>query len=103
VRTVGIVDPYALGFQAPAIVAIAVEPGTADQVARAVSELPEVSYLVLTLGSSDLIVEVFCRDLPHLARLITQQIRAITGVRSTETLMIARSYKLTYRWSPVLA
>jgi Lrp/AsnC family transcriptional regulator for asnA, asnC and gidA len=102
VRTVGIVDPYALGFEAPAIIAITVEPGTADQVARAVSELPEVSYLVLTLGSSDLTVEVFCRDLPHLTELITKRIRAIEGVRFTETLMIARSYKLTYRWSPVL-
>ena len=103
VRTVGVVDPYALGFQAPAIVAMSVEPGTADQVARAVAELPEVSYLVMTLGSSDLIVEVFCRDLPHLTELIAQRIRVIPHVRSTETLMIARSYKLTYRWSPALS
>jgi Lrp/AsnC family transcriptional regulator for asnA, asnC and gidA len=102
VRTVGVVDPYALGFQAPAIVAISVEPGSADRVARAVAALPEVSYLVLTLGSSDLIVEVFCRNLPHLTELITERIRVIAGVRSTETLMIARSYKLTYRWSPAL-
>ncbi len=102
VRTVGIVDPYALGFQAPAIVAVTVEPGSADQVAKEISDLPEVSYLVLTLGSSDLIVEVFCRNLPHLTDLIVQKIRRIPGVRSTETLMIARSYKLTYRWSPSL-
>jgi Lrp/AsnC family transcriptional regulator for asnA, asnC and gidA len=101
IRTVGIVDPYALGFQAPAIVAISVEPGSAEQVARAIADLPEVSYLVLTLGSSDLIVEIFCRNLPHLTDVIVQQIRSIPGVRSTETLMIARSYKLTYRWSPV--
>jgi Lrp/AsnC family transcriptional regulator for asnA, asnC and gidA len=102
VRTVGVVDPYALGFQAPAIVAMSVEPGTADQVAKLVAELPEVSYLVMTLGSSDLIVEVFCRDLPHLTELITERIRVIPHVRSTETLMIAQSYKLTYRWSPAL-
>ena len=100
IRTVGIVDPYALGFQAPAIIGIAVEPSLAEQVARAIAELPEVSYLVMTLGSFDLIVEVFCRDLPHLANLITQQIHQIPGVRSTEALMIARSYKLSYRWSP---
>jgi Lrp/AsnC family transcriptional regulator for asnA, asnC and gidA len=102
VRTVGVVDPYALGFQAPAIVAMSVEPGTADQVAKAVAELPEVSYLVMTLGSSDLIVEVFCQDLPHLTELITERIRVIPHVRSTETLMIAHSYKLTYCWSPAL-
>ena len=102
VRTVGIVDPYALGFQAPAFIGVLVEPGTVDQVARTIAELPEVSYLVMTLGHFDLVIEVFCRDLPHLTHLITQQIRLIPGVRSTETLMIARSYKLTYRWSPAL-
>lgn len=102
VRTVGIVDPYTLGFQAPAIIAISVEPSTADQVAKDIAALPEVSYLVMTLGTCDLVVEVFCRDLPHLTRLVTQQIRTIPGVRSTETLVIARSYKLSYRWSPAL-
>ncbi len=102
IHTVGIVDPYALGFQAPAIIGITVEPGTIDRVAKEISALPEVSYLVTTLGSLDLVVEVFCRDLPHLTRLITQQIQLIHGVRSTETLMIARSFKLSYRWSPML-
>jgi Lrp/AsnC family transcriptional regulator for asnA, asnC and gidA len=102
VHTVGIVDPYALGFQAPALIGILVEPGLLDQVARTLTSLPEVSYLVMTLGSFDLVIEVFCRDLPHLTDLITQQIHLIPGVRSTQTLMIARSYKLTYRWSPAL-
>jgi len=102
IRSVGIVDPYALGFQAPAIVGLTVEPGMSDQVARTIGDLPEVSYLVMTLGRFDLIVEVFCRDLPHFTSLLTQQIQAIPGIRFTETLMIARSYKLSYRWSPAL-
>ena len=101
IRTVGVVDPYALGFQAPAIIALSVEPGMTDQVAKTIVDLPEVSYLVMTLGSSDLIVEVFCRDLPHLTALVTQQIQLIPGVRSTETLVIAQTYKLSYGWSPV--
>jgi Lrp/AsnC family transcriptional regulator for asnA, asnC and gidA len=102
IRSVGIVDPYALGFQAPALIGATVGPGLSDQVARAISEIPEVSYLVMTLGRFDLIIEVFCRDLPHFTRLLTEQIQAIPGICSTETLMIARSYKLSYRWSPTL-
>jgi DNA-binding Lrp family transcriptional regulator len=51
IRTVGIVDPYALGFQAPAIVGITVAPGQIDEVARRIAELPEVRYLVMTLGA----------------------------------------------------
>ncbi len=100
IRTVGVVDPYALGFDAPAVIAVKVEPGATEQVAKKIVELPEVSYLVMTLGSYDLIVEVFCRNLPHLTALITRQIQLIPGVRSTETLVIARTYKLSYGWSP---
>jgi Lrp/AsnC family transcriptional regulator for asnA, asnC and gidA len=102
VHTVGIVAPHALGFQAPAIIGISVEPGMIDQVARMIAELPEVSYLVMTLGSYDLIVEVFCRDLPHITDLLTNRIHLMPGVRSTQTLTIVRSYKLSYRWSPAL-
>ena len=102
IRTVGIVDPYALGFQAPAIIGVTVEPGMVDQVAKAITELSEVSYLVMTLGTFDLIVEVFCRDIRHITDVLTQQIHLLPGVRSTETLAIARSYKLSYRWSPAL-
>lgn len=102
VRTVGIVDPHALGFQAPAIIGISVEPGMVEQVARKIAALSEVSYLVMTLGRFDLIVEVFCRDLPQLTNLLVQKIQTIPGVRDTEMLMIARSYKLTYRWAPAL-
>ncbi len=100
VRTVGIVDPYTLGFHAPALVGIAVEPGQVDEVAGRIAKLPEVSYLVLTLGPWDLMAEVFCRDLRHLSDLIAQQIHRIPGIRATQALMIARSYKLSYRWSP---
>lgn len=100
VRTVGIVDPAALGFQAPAMIAIAVEPGLVEEAANKIAVLPEVSYLVMTLGAWDLMVEVFCRDLLHLSELILHQIHRIPGVRTTEALMIARSFKLSYRWSP---
>jgi Lrp/AsnC family transcriptional regulator for asnA, asnC and gidA len=102
VRTVGIVDPYALDLQAPAIIGVSVEPGTTEQVAKRLMEIPEISYLVTTLGSYDLIVEVFCRDLPHLFHLLTQQMHSIPGIRSTETLMITRTYKLSRFWPSLL-
>ncbi len=102
VRTVGIVDPHALGFQAPAIISLSVEPGRVDAVAATIAALPEVSYLVMTLGARDLVVEVFCRDIAHLTHLLTGVIQEIPGVRTVETAMIARSYKLSYRWTAAL-
>lgn len=99
-RTVSIVDPYALDFQAPALINIAVEPGKLETVARQVADLPETAYLVVTLGPYDLLAEVYCRTLKHLTELVTQRIQTIPGVRSTATSMVAQVYKLSYRWSP---
>lgn len=102
VHTVSIVDPYALDFQAPAMIAVSVEAGKAEEVAQAISELPETAYLVITLGSHDLLVEVYCRDIQHLSELVMHRIQTIPGVHSTETLMEAKVYKLSYRWSPAI-
>lgn len=99
-RVAGIVDPAAVGFRAPAVVGVSVEPGQAAAVAEAIRLLDEVSYLVATLGSFDLVVELFCRDLPHLTETVTRHIHPIPGVRDTETLVIANSYKLNCDWSP---
>jgi Lrp/AsnC family transcriptional regulator for asnA, asnC and gidA len=101
VHTVSIVDPFALDFNAPAMIGISAEPGKVEQIAKAISELPEVSYLVMTLGPHDLLVEVYCRNLQHLTQLVTQRIQLIPGVRETETRVVAKIYKLSYRWSPV--
>ncbi len=101
IRTVGMVDPYVLGYQAPALLNIRVEALKTDQVAQEIASFPEVRYLVMTLGSFDLNVEVFCRDLSHLTELVQERIRRMEGVVSVETLMIAKSYKLTHRWQPM--
>jgi Lrp/AsnC family transcriptional regulator for asnA, asnC and gidA len=102
VNTVSIVDPFSLGFQAPAIIGIKTMPGKTDEVGRKLCEFPEVSYQVLTLGSFDLIIEVFCKDIAHLTKFITIDLQNIPGVRETETLTIAKIYKLSWHWSPNL-
>ena len=90
-------------FQAPAMLGLSVEPGFSEEVAREISGLPEVSYVVLTIGNYDLIVEVYCRDLTHLTHFIGKQIPFISGVKQIDTLLITKSYKLSYRWSPELS
>jgi Lrp/AsnC family transcriptional regulator for asnA, asnC and gidA len=102
VHTVSIVDPYALDFHAPAMLGISVEPGQAEDVAGNISDLPEVRYVVLTIGNYDLIVEVYCRDLAHLTDFVGKQLPSISGITRIETLLITKSYKLSYRWSPEL-
>ncbi len=100
IQTISVIDPFAVGYLAPALIGVSVEPGRIDEAAAAIGQLPEVSYLVLTLGRHDLMVEVFCRDLTHLTEFVTHQLHCIPGVRSTETLVIGKIVKLSFFWSP---
>lgn len=100
-RVVGIADPYRLGYNAPAIVGVEVEPGQVEAAAEAIAAFEEVSYLVMTAGSFDLLVEVFTRDNEHFTHFLTRKLHQVEGVRRTETFFILRSYKLASRWRMV--
>ena len=92
VQTIAVIDPFAVGYKSPALIGISTESGVLNSVAQSVEQIPEVSYLVMTLGGYDLVVEVFCRDREHLVDLITNQIQTIQGIRSTETLVIGKIF-----------
>ena len=100
-QVVAVADPMTLGYQAMAMVAISVDGRALNQVAEAVGRLPEVSYLVLTAGSFDMLAEVVCEDNDHLLRLLSEDLAGIEGVRDTETFMYLRLLKEAYTWSVV--
>ena len=60
--------------------------------------MPEVDYVVITAGSFDLLVEVVCEDDDHLLDLLNKRIRAIPGVRATETFVYLKLRKQIYTW-----
>ncbi|MFC2025599.1 Lrp/AsnC family transcriptional regulator [Chloroflexota bacterium] len=100
VQTIAVIDPFSVGYNSPALIGISTESGAIISVAQTLEQMPEVSYLVLTLGGYDLMVEVFCRDRAHLTDLITNQIQSIPGIRATETLVIGKIFKLSFFWQP---
>jgi Lrp/AsnC family transcriptional regulator, regulator for asnA, asnC and gidA len=98
VQIVGVTDPLAMGFQQPALIGLKVEPGSLDAIAQQIGALEEVTYLVVTAGRFDLVCEVVCADNDHLLRVLTEQLAAIEGIRSTETLVELRFVKESYQW-----
>lgn len=94
---VGIADPYRLGYNSPAIIGIGIEPGHIEMAAAEIARFPEVSYLVVTAGSFDLLLEIFCRDNDHLVDFLHHRLQKVEGVRSTQTFMILQTYKLSHQ------
>ncbi|HYX85065.1 MAG TPA: Lrp/AsnC family transcriptional regulator [Gaiellales bacterium] len=93
---VAVTNPLKLGFDVMALVGVQVQSDL-DRIAGEVSAWRETSYVVLTSGSYDLLVEVVCEHNRHLLELV-QRMREIEGVKSTETFMYLDMVKMTYAW-----
>lgn len=97
-QIVGVTDPLKLGFQQQAMIGVRCEAAQLMEAAAAISEFPEVDYLVVTAGAYDLLVEVVCEDNEALLGFLAQKLRQVAGVRETETFVYLRMVKQVYSW-----
>ncbi len=97
-QIVGIVEPQYLDWQAAAMIGINVQTGQIEVAAHQIAEFPEVTYLFMASGGFDLFVEVYCRDRDHFASFLSEKLHKVPGIERTETFMILKMYKLSYRW-----
>lgn len=96
-QIVAVTDPLQVGFRRQAMIGIRAG-GELGPVADALTEMPEVSYVVTTAGSFDLLVEVVCEDDDELLDLLTHRIRTLPGVQTTETFVYLKLNKQHYNW-----
>ena len=96
-QIVAVTDPMQLGFRRQAMIGIRVT-GDTRVVAEAVAAIEAIDYVVITVGSFDILAEVVCEDDEDLLALINDSIRPIEGVLSTETFIYAKLQKQLYNW-----
>lgn len=102
IHIVAMVDPVQVGFDAPAMIGVAVEPAQMESVAETVAAFPEVSYLIMVSGDYDLFVEVLCEDRTHLVNFLNQKLRRVPGVTRTQTYLTLKTYKMAYGAAPMI-
>jgi Lrp/AsnC family transcriptional regulator for asnA, asnC and gidA len=96
-QVVAVTDPLMLGFNLEAMIGVEVD-GDLRAVASKLAEFANVDYVVVVTGRFDLVLEVVCRDHEELLHIINDVIRAIPGVRATETFTYLHLEKQTYSW-----
>jgi Lrp/AsnC family transcriptional regulator for asnA, asnC and gidA len=96
-QIVAVTDPLELGFARQAMIGIRAH-GPLEPIADAIAAMEEVDYVVITAGSFDLLVEVVCESDEALLQVVSNKIRRIDDVTSTETFMYLRLRKQTYSW-----
>jgi Lrp/AsnC family transcriptional regulator for asnA, asnC and gidA len=97
-QIVGIVEPRLMDWNAAGMIGVNVQSGQMEQAAEAIANFPEVTYLFMASGGFDLFVEVYCRDRDHFVEFLNQKLQQVPGVMRTETFMILKMYKMSYRW-----
>ena len=97
-QVVAVVEPQFLGWNAAGMIGVTVQAGEIDAVAYQLAQFPEVSYLFMASGEFDLFVEVFCKDREHFVSFLNEKLHQVAGVQRTQTFMILKMYKLSYRW-----
>ncbi len=96
-QVVAVTDPLELGFGRQAMIGINAK-GPLEPIADELAAMEEVDYVVITAGSFDLLVEVVCESDEALLRVLSDKIREIQDVVSTETFMYLKLRKQTYSW-----
>ncbi len=96
-QVVAVTDPMQVGFSRAAMVGIRVD-GDVEAAAAQVEALPEVQYLVICAGGFDILAEVLAEDDDHLLSIVGRRLRAIPGVRSTDTFVYLKLRKQSYAW-----
>ena len=96
-QIVAVTDPLQLGFGRQAMVGVHVD-GAVEPVADALAAMEEVIYVVMTAGGYDVLCEVVSASDEELLDLVAGRIRAVHGVRTTETFMYLKLAKQTYSW-----
>jgi Lrp/AsnC family transcriptional regulator for asnA, asnC and gidA len=95
-QVVAVTNPLSLAERRMAMIGVRAI-GPTDELARAIEQLDGVEYLVITTGSFDLLCEVVVDSDAALLRL-TNQLRSIPGVTSTESFMYLDLVKQTFAW-----
>jgi Lrp/AsnC family transcriptional regulator for asnA, asnC and gidA len=96
VQVVAVTNPLSLGRRRMAMIGVRTEGPTAP-VAEALREMKDIEYLVITAGAFDLMCEVVVADDSRLLD-ITNAIRSVPGVKTTETFIYLDLVKQTFTW-----
>jgi Lrp/AsnC family transcriptional regulator for asnA, asnC and gidA len=95
-QVVAVTDPLSLGLRRMAMIGVCAEGDTTAVIAK-LEAFTDIEYLVVTAGSFDIMCEVVVEDDAALLEL-TNRIRSVAGIRSTETFIYLSLVKQTYSW-----
>ena len=101
-RIVGILDSFRAGLGMPTLVRIGCAPGMVGSVSAAIAGRSDVRTVTMVTGVADCVAEFIVPDRAAMTRLLAQELPAVDGVRSTDSLVVLRTFRAGQLWEPHL-
>jgi Lrp/AsnC family transcriptional regulator for asnA, asnC and gidA len=98
IKIVAVASPFALGHMVMAILGLQIDRSYQSQIEEALCAIPEVRFVGLTLGSYDMIVEVWLPSTNALLEFLTDTISAVPGIQRAEAWQVLKLSKYSYDW-----
>jgi Lrp/AsnC family transcriptional regulator for asnA, asnC and gidA len=93
------VDPEHLGYALTSVISIQVEPRQLVAAANSVAAMPEVVWLAIAAGSSDVILTASFHNQEEMFVFITERLAHVPGVSRTETSVCMKVVKKSHEWA----
>jgi DNA-binding Lrp family transcriptional regulator len=101
-RIVGVLDSFRADLGMPALVRISCTAGMANSVSAAIAARDDVRFVTTVTGVADCVAEFIIPDRSTLHRLLTEELPAVEGVRSSDCLVVLRTFRAAQQWDPGL-
>jgi Lrp/AsnC family transcriptional regulator for asnA, asnC and gidA len=100
IQPVAVVNPGVFGYSIAVNVFCESELGHQAQAIEAIRDMPEISYIAVSTGEHDIILQAFFKDSEAMHEFITNKLHQVPGIQRTHTQLIPHIVKDNYQWIP---
>jgi transcriptional regulator, AsnC family len=75
-----------------AVVFLNIDIGSEDKIMEQLAAIPEVKAVYFVYGPYDLVIKIEAPDIDKIRSVVREKVRKIDGIRSTTTLIVAKSH-----------
>ncbi len=98
IQIVAVANPFKVGFHVTGDINIRVNLAQMDHVIKALEKIPELWYIVVTTGNSNINAEFVTGSLDELHDLVYNRLSKIDGIDQIETSVIMKYIKRKYNF-----
>ena len=75
-----------------AVVFLNIDIGSEDKIMEQLATIPEVKAVYFVYGPYDIVIKIEAPDIDKIRSVVRERVRKIDGIRSTTTLIVAKSH-----------